>query len=478
MSLKSVYEKIKQLEDTPGSNDKKVLLKTFLKNGLFRRVVWCALTGTLHYKISAFPEYRQYVFVKRENDEIFAHLEYLSKKRGANDSDKEKLFQIASEDPETFEVVRRICNKDLRCGAKAKTINQVRPGTVKYMPYQRCRTSKHIDNIKFDESTEKLPMVVAEVKADGAFTNVFIDDCMNITFRTRSGEYIGMLDHLKEKMKESAPKPPLTGSRGIDNMSHPDHVSNKVFLGEFRVWEPGYKRLMSRKRGNGIIAKCRLGTATQDEAKRVMLTVWDSVPIEEFWKGQSTKGLRDRRFDASVLVNEVDDKRYCRFIEQYYPKDYADAMLWYRLQRENEEEGIVIKNLDFKWKDCSSGDPNMIKVTHVFECDLIIVGWNKGKKGKKNEDIMGSVDCESSCGKLKCNIGIGFTQEEREWDWDMLVGEILTTEAKETITGEKSDTYALYSASFVEVREEKDTANSLVEILEIESESKKNKRRK
>lgn len=480
MSLKSVFYKLKKLESTSSTNDKVDLLKVYLKDSLFHKVVWCCLHGTLHYNIKKFPAYSQPgLLTPKGNKFIFNKLKELSKKTGANNADKQELCQLASIDKETFEVVKRICQKDLKCGVKERLINKARPDTIKIFPYQRCKTSKEIDNIVFfDEVAEKPVQAMAQCKADGEFTNLFIDDNFNITFRTRNGKLIRQLEHLKKNIQSQPSTVKYGRKRGIKHSSFPDTFKNNVFMGELRVWNKDFTAIMDRKAGNGILSQCIQGTADPKDAKRVFFTVWDTVSTKEFWVGQGTLTYQSRFYNASVLTSTVNNAKYVQTIETRFVNNIDEAYAFYVEMREAGHEGAVIKNLTFLWRDQQSGSPDMIKLKHCFDCELIIVGWNLSKEGGQFDGLMGSIDCESSCGKLKVNIGTGFSVDKREWDWDFLIGSIARVEAERVITSKTKKTSSLYTPSFIDIREDKDTADTLEQIIEAEKESKRNRRRK
>lgn len=471
MSLKSVHKKLKVIRDTSGTNDKVTLLRDYLKNGLFRRVCYLAYTEILQYKVKKFPEFKTLhvgIFVERSNELIFENLKRLSEQSGATIKDKESLFVASSIDKETYEVVKLICNKDLDAGFGAILINTARPDTIKIYPYQRCRTSAHIHHILFE------PEAVAQAKADGTFTNCIVAN-NKIKFLSRSGQVIKQLDHLKKNMLNQPPKKKYGGKQGLLVNKE---VWDKVYLGELRVWEVVGKKIMSRKKGNGIITQCIRGTADPEVAKKIFFTTWDCVTsVEEFWNMYCDIAYNTRKFYAQSFVRAVGNTNFVRFIESENIKSLDEAYSFYAKMRAQGEEGAVIKNLSSIWRDDKTGSKDMIKLKHSFECDLAVTGWNYGDETGKWANGVGSVNMESSCGKLKVKMS-GLTDEQRAWDWDMMEDEIVTVEAESVSKAKTDKLHSLYLPSFIEVREDKTVADSLEEIFEIEKESKKMKRRK
>jgi DNA ligase 1 len=470
-SLRDVYTKIQKLSETPSTNDKIALLKIYLEDKIFRKVCWCTYTSTIKFNVKIFPPFEKISgFSDKGWEVIIKILEKLANQQGADNSIKSSLFLASSIDKETYAVVAMICDGDLRCGIGARTINKAMPNTIRIWSYKRCATSKHIDNLTFE------PYASAQCKADGAFANMFIKDDLSISFFARSGKPIKCLQHLKSKIKDNTPLIQYGRRRGIDHQLPNEHIEGKVYQGELRVFNPN-GTIMSRKQGNGIINECIHGTVSPEVAKSVFFTVWNVVTIAEFFNGESESTYRDSFYQVNLLVHRVGSDKHIRIVKFENVSSLEEAYAFYRKMRYEGEEGAIIKNINAKWEDNQSGSFDDIKIKHSFECDLKVVGWNYGTKGKKYGETVGSVDFESECGKLKVNVS-GLLDSEREWDWDMMVGSICTVEAESVISSKSKSTYSLYTPSFIEPREDKTEANTLEEIIEIAEESKKTRRRK
>ena len=470
-SLREIYQQLKRLENTPSTNEKIDLLKEYLKNPIFCRICWCTYTSTLSYNIQSFPTFSKVQgFADKGWEHILPILKQLSEQQGADNAIKAKLFLASSIDAETYDVVERICNKDLKCGIAARTINKARPNTVKIWSYKRCATSKHIDNIVFE------PYAIAQCKADGSFANCFIKDDNSISFFSRKGSPIRCLEHLKSRMKHLPAKLKFGRPRGVIHAKPFEKLTDKVYQGEIRFFNPD-GTIMPRKQGNGLVTKAIKGTLDAATAKRAFFTTWIAVPIDEFFNGEATQSYSDAFYQASCLVHRIASSRTVQLVKFENVKSLEEAYSFYRKMRSEGEEGAIIKNLSGIWEDNQEGSRDDIKIKHSFECDLKVVGWNYGKKGGRFENTVGSIDFESECGKLKVNVS-GLLDSEREWDWDMMVGTVCTVEAESVITSKSKSTYSLYTPSFIEPREDKDVANTLEEIIEIAEESKTTRRRK
>lgn len=470
VSLKPVFEKIQWIANTGSTNDKVALLREYLLDATFRKVIRLAYNQTYSYNVTSFPEFNPIGFCDRGFEFVLPILKELVLRNGADNVIKQRLFQSAAIDRETYEIVRRICNNDLKCGIGARLINIAVPGTVKIFSYMRCATSAYMHKIDFTEEA------IVQCKADGSFANLIVDHDGSVKFITRNGQIIRCLEHLKSRIRSQKSIMKHGRRRGILHSSVKEQFFGKVFNGEFRVYEEDGS-VMPRKKGNGIINQCIKGTVDSSIARRIFYTVWDCIPIEDFYNGCCDKVYRTRFFDTSSFINCVGDEKFFKVIEFQYVNSVEEAYAFFRKMRSSGEEGAIVKNLKGIWEDNQSGSHDCIKIKHSFECEVKVVGWKPGKAGTKYEHTVGSVLIESECGKLKCAVS-GLLDEEREWDWDKLKGTVITVEAESVISSKSKDTHSLYSPSIVEPRTDRKKADSLERILEICVESKKTKRRK
>ena len=132
------------------------------------------------------------------------------------------------------------------------------------------------------------------------------------------------------------------------------------------------------------------------------------------------------------------------------------------------EEGTILKALDGIWKH---GKPNtQIKMKVEFPLDLIIISFNYGSKGTKNEHVISSINCESSDGILTAKAQ-GLTEEKMEYvteNQDTLKGTIIEIECNGLSSNSKGGHSVLYPR-LSKFRDDKTEANSYEECVAIES---------
>jgi ATP-dependent DNA ligase len=124
-------------------------------------------------------------------------------------------------------------------------------------------------------------------------------------------------------------------------------------------------------------------------------------------------------------------------------------------------EGTILKKPRSIWKNGTSKDCYKLKLK--AEVDVLVTGWNKGSG--RNADTFGSLKCVSSDGLLEVDVN-GRGDEMREKGADFYMGKVITIECNGIQLNEDKK-HSLFLPIFIEVRDDKDTANSLEEIKDI-----------
>ena len=78
--------------------------------------------------------------------------------------------------------------------------------------------------------------------------------------------------------------------------------------------------------------------------------------------------------------------------------------------------------------------------------------------------MIGALVCESSCGKLKFNVGTGFNDKDRGLNHGVYLGKIVEISYNEVISSRDRDTKSLFLPVFCSIRHDKNVANSLEEL--------------
>jgi len=332
--------------------------------------------------------------------------------------------------PDDREVLDRILLRDLRCGVDRATFNKVfvdDPIPVSEV----CLASPNIDAITYP--------AIAQTKMDGARAHLYFDGAQARAL-SRSGKEFLLHDSFNEAASSVM-------------------IPSEIFDGEL-VFRGEGQDLLDRKTSNGLANKAIKGTLTKEESLRAVFFCWDIVDQTStipYMKRLET--LRSRNF------SDGGKKRPIRIVTTDIARNKAHAMSLYQDRIHDGQEGIILKNLDFKWAPKRVKGMGKIKAEH--ECELKVVEWVEGQG--KYVGMLGKLICESSDGMLVVGVGSGFSDAERiELTPENTLGRILTVRYNAVTKDVSSGVTSLFLPRFIEFRDaEKNQADSLQTIMDI-----------
>jgi ATP-dependent DNA ligase len=119
-------------------------------------------------------------------------------------------------------------------------------------------------------------------------------------------------------------------------------------------------------------------------------------------------------------------------------------------------EGIILKDGNGVWEDKRS--KTQIKFKGELECDLKIVAVEEGKG--KAAGMLGAIVCESADGVVKVSVGSGFNDLQRKNYWaENLVDRIVAIKYNSRIKNKQGED-SLFLPVFIELRDDKDVADT------------------
>jgi ATP-dependent DNA ligase len=215
---------------------------------------------------------------------------------------------------------------------------------------------------------------------------------------------------------------------------------------------------------------------TLEEAQELLyMHAWDIIPLEDYKKRIWNVKRRDR---LSLLKQVLASSKIISVIDHRLVKTYEEALAYFTEQLELELEGSVLKSPDGIWKD---GKPtHQVKMKIVFTGDLKIIGVNEGEVDTKYRGSLGSVTCRSEDGKLVTKVG-GFSEKERFMIWahpERYIGRILEVKCNGLSKSESKEEWSMMYANAYKpnkeliFRDDKATANTLDELIDIEEANK------
>jgi ATP-dependent DNA ligase len=157
-------------------------------------------------------------------------------------------------------------------------------------------------------------------------------------------------------------------------------------------------------------------------------------------------------------------------VESVEVATYKDAVNLFQKSLERGEEGTVIKSLNEVWKDGKSW--YQLKMKIEMELDLKVVGFSEGSKGTKYEGTLGAFLVETEDGLLKTACGSGLKEKDgvRDEVWqnqDKYLGSIITVKCN-GLSKNSAGGNSLYFPVFIELRPDKNNANTFKECQDIE----------
>jgi len=437
----TIYQIVKSLEETPGMNDKLEILRDNYENEELKTFFKLALDPMIIFGIKKIPKYDHLKELCDLTHGMTLLVDSLATRRATGNAGIEVLRALlACSSPENAILIERIIKKDPNCKVAGKLINKIWPGHVTISPYMRCQApnAKNFKRIHFPAIVQK--------KANGIFANIIVEN-RKVKYISRNG---------KEMKFFGKPDETILSTSDEDNF---------VIIGEGLVLEKlGESAILDRSTGNGILNKAIKQTITESEAERVIFEVWDVIPLEDWKKGVCEQEYIDR---WEKLVGMAEQSELL-LIDTKMVDTFEEAEDFYRDMINSGEEGAVLKNKDGKWKDHTS--PDMVKMKIKDPADLLCTGVYPHKK---KADWIGGLVLESACGKIIVKSGSGLDEKDRVRDHDYFLNKIIEIEYNEITTDKKRDTMSLFLPIYIDVRLDKDVADTYEDILEKQEINKK-----
>ena len=433
--MTEIFPILEELASDAGRNFKISVLQKHKSNELLKEVVFLALDPFTQFYIRKIPKYQRGIHTIPLSGAI-KQLKKLSNRTVTGNAAIDLLADLlGSLEEGDAKVLERIIQKDLKCGVAAGTVNVVWKDMIHEYPCMLCSgyEEKLISKVKF-------PAMV-QLKMDGMRFNAIVRNG-NVEFRSRNGKEINLLGNLAEDCLR------LSCGRDV------------VFDGELLVGAGD--DIMDRQTGNGILNKAVKGTISAEEAQSVCATLWDVIPYEEFVVGHSDSPYQDR-FERLQKLDLSSGR--IRLVEFKTVQSLGEAREIFNTYLAAGQEGIILKDLTGTWQD--KRVKHQIKFKGELECDLEVVGYEEGTG--KYAGQLGALVCRSrstDAEPITVNVGSGFNDDHRTSLWsvrDKLLGKIVALKYNSRIKNKQGGD-SLFLPIFLELREDKDTADSAQDI--------------
>lgn len=354
---------------------------------------------------------------------------------------------LATNTKPVAEVFTNVLLRDLRMGCDEKTINKAFPGLVPTFSIQLGYALDSWDRISY-------PIVVDE-KIDG-IRCVGIYDGNTTRFYSRKGfEFETGMDVFAENIAALLPGVPA------------------VFDAEFKAFKfnPKNKVCTKHKQGNWQFeyAKsiARQKTIDPKEIKEFFkLYIWDVIDYEYFLS-QGVKGLKQPLHErkqrlAALFERHAEVPSNLETVFSFIAESKRDIDRYMQELKEQYKEGCMLKPVNLPYS--FSKNYNIIKLKHFVEADMRIVGAYPGEVGKKYADLLGGLELVTDDGKVRTNLGTGFSDMDRADLWVAHLGGKLVGRIVEIQLKDLTETGSVQLPSLIRFREDKDTTDTVESI--------------
>lgn len=434
----SILNILNQISNVSSTKTKLQILENNKDNELLKQV--CYLTydkANINFYIKKIPEY-----TKIRNNELsfdsMLQLKYLSDRLVTGKDAIERLSLLLSElDEDSAEVIKRIIKRDLRCGLGTTQINKVWKDLIPKYPYQRISLFKDIkpNTINWKNG------VYSQLKEDSEFSNCehSLDGEVNLYSRQGTPFPKDKFANIIKFVKDNLPK-------------------GNHYQGEMLVVRDN--EVLLREVGNGILTSVTKGGNFADNEYPIYV-IWDYIPLDKLHTKCKWLVPYSERYEYLKEVLRYDDivslveTRICYNINEVI--EHLEGVLAKGL------EGLVIKLPEAIWMD--GDNPQMFKIKVEVIVSLRIKKMNPGQG--KNVKTFGSINVVSEDELLEVNVS-GFKDARRleiYKDWDNAVECIMDVKGNKLQPPSKNNPkWSIFLPRYIEIRSDKDTADTLEEI--------------
>ena len=427
--MDNVIKIINQLENTSSTNDKIAILKKNSDNKLLKEILFYTYADNLQYGFSEkklreeFNNYKinptPYKYESELPENIFELLDLLSKSNINNELRNMVYIFLDSYDNEyKQELIIRILTKDLRCNISTKLINKAIP---KLIPTWEIQQGMSISKAKL----KKDEWIALSLKINGVRSTNFKGE-----FKSRQNKIQNGLYHIQEDID----KVEWLKDYVLDGEMIRNNIDNIPDNENFRL-------------------TTSILNAKDNDKSEIVYTIFDLIPTDEFIKGESSLGFKDRL----ELLNKIRED-----IVSYNLKSITVAPTYYTGTNHNTIDILLTKvdSLGYEGLMClrdahyKCKRHNGILKCKVFEtADCKIVGYEEGDGRLKG--TLGSFIIDYKGNKV--NVGSGYSDGQRVEYWnnrDSYIGRILEVKYKEESKDKTTGLVSLQFPTFVCIREE------------------------
>jgi ATP-dependent DNA ligase len=457
MTIKDILDEIAA---EGGSNMKMEILRKHAPYPSLRDVLYLANSRRVKFYIKQIPAHSVQPQSLVTLDQAIKGLDVLRNRVVTGHDAQNHLAQLLSDlDEADGTVIKRIINKDLRIGMGTTNINKVFPKLIEETPYMGAKAfSRDLVN-KLLASGKAL----SQMKMDGRYSNSIIRHS-EVELESRQGEttYLTGATFIQELSK--LPNCVLNGELTMDGLTR--YESNGIIASLVSI-------LGKADKGEDILAERHAflrdyNMSPEDALAHIRYSVWDMISVEEYFDFKSPIPYHQRLKNLEEALSNI-NPTMISIVESVEVGTYQEAMDHFQTLINQGHEGTILKSSNGAWKD---GKPTYnVKLKLEITIDLKITGFRYGTG--KNASVISTVECESEDGLLK-TAPTGINEKTMKWiteNQQNLLGKILEVKCSGVSQNERGE-YSTLHPVYNEIRDDKDKADTLQQILDIEAMAK------
>lgn len=348
---------------------------------------------------------------------------------------------------EDAEIIANLIRRDLRAGIDEKTANAAFPGLVPVFEIQLGKALDSWDRVSF-------PIIVDE-KID-EIRCVALYNGEGTRFYSRTGfEFTTGMEPFAREISKLLPGVPFMLDAGFRGFK----------------FNPKDKTCVKHKNGNwqfeyaSSIAR-RKEIDPEEIREHFKLYIWDVVDLDYFTTQGRTGECLNTASRKIRLFGMFERHEHCFqnlvMVPSYVMNSRAEIRAYMRELKLLRREGCMLKPMDRPYT--FGKNYNVMKLKHFVEGDFRILDAYEGERGTKYQGMLGGVLVGTDDGKLKSNMGSGFSDSERLELWvEHLAGRL----ARRIVELQLKDVTAdgsLQLPTLLRFRDDKDTTDTFEEL--------------
>jgi len=402
--MEKIYSILKEIQETSSRNQKEKILKNNSENQLLKDILKFVFslevkTGIKRKKLEKEVTSDQLVDIEG----FYGLREYIINNGTGSDKVIANIQKFLSEQTEDLkDLYTRIILQDLRCNLSEKTINSA-------FGYEFI----YIHKLEKGEVAEPKHLKLLEEKEFGIYKKIdgyraeIVVGYDKIKIMSSGGElYKELIDIERAFLDANLPK--------------------GVFACELLAIDP-----------SGQMTRMEIFNKTGSILRRdgikvgIEVNVFNFIPDDGFFKGEHPFSCRRRKELAKQLVDKINSPFVKNIDPLYIGKDLSQIDYWFEKMILAEDEGIMVLPLDQRYVGKKSYT-QMLKIKTENECDIRVIGFEKGAKGKEFENTLGTLICDFKGNPIRVMCGYKIKYNSNKYD-DRMVRDYIWTHQEELL---------------------------------------------